>query len=257
MTGSGVTYRVEDALEALRAEPERSARFVHLDDAWARPKRGSAFGVTYPTHPFDDSDGELVEDEPGVETDLTVVEMLDACHRVLESGGILAVDVDSYLLPKALRYLREEWWETCFSIAQITALTKQGAPDRSTPGMYGSSGGYASVLAWRDASPVPEGHPLREHHQLHCPCERQREDWGWGTVKPLAPFLDWLDTYTEPGDRVLVPCAGTAPAAIAAERLHGSDADVLCVDVEPEAKAAYERRRDDELEHQAGLARWV
>lgn len=255
--GVTVEYCVTDAIDALEAEPARSAAFVHLDDAWARPKRNSAFGVEYPTHPFDADAAASVDGEPGVETDLTVVEVLEACHRVLEPGGILAVDVDSYLLPKVLAYFRDEWGQTCYATAQVTALTKKGTPDQSTPGMYFSSGGYTSVLAWRDASPVPEGHRLHEHHCLHCPCQRQREDWGWGTVKPLAPFLQWLDTYTEPGDRILVPCAGTAPAAIAAERLHGNDANVLCIDVEPEAKTAYERRRDDELAHQSRLKTWA
>lgn len=94
----------------------------------------------------------------------------------------------------------------------------------------------------------------REYHALRCACRRQREDWGWGTVKPLAPARQWIRTYTSPGDRMIVPCAGTAPAAIAAEREYGSDADVLAVDVEPEAKAAWERRRADELEYQAGLS---
>lgn len=44
-----------------------------------------------------------------------------------------------------------------------------------------------------------------------------------------------------------------APVAVAAECEYGSDADVLAIDVEAEAKAAYERRRADELEYQVGL----
>ena len=262
-----VEYVVGDALEVLRSEPERSAAFVHLDDAWARPNRNGAFGVEYPTHPFDEATADAVADEPGVEypthpfdeatadavadepgveTDLTVVEMLEASYRVLKAGGVLAVDTDSHLLPRVLEYAREEWGERSYAIAQTTALTKDGEPDRSTPGMYASSGGYATVLVWKDACPRPSESP-------HVPCERQREDWGWGTVKPLAPLLEWIRSYTDAGDRVIVPCAGTAPAAIAAEREYGSDADVLAIDIEPEAKAAYERRRADELEYQSGL----
>lgn len=41
--------------------------------------------------------------------------------------------------------------------------------------------------------------------------------------------------------------------AVAAEREYGSDVDVLAIDVEADAKAAYERRRADELEYQTGL----
>lgn len=252
-----VEYRVADALAVVQSLPERSVQFVHLDDAWARPNRNGGFGVEYPTHPFDETDAETVADEPGVTTELTVVEMLDACHRVLVSGGVLAVDADDYLLPKVLEYLAAEWSPTCYAVAETTVLSKDGTPDRSTPGMYLSTGGTTTVLAWKDASPVPQDHPLREHLPLHCACQRQREDYGWGTVKPLAPFVQWVRAYTDPGDRILIPCAGTAPAAIAAERLYGDDADVLAVDIEPEAKAAYERRRRDELNHQAPLARWT
>lgn len=251
-----VKYRVADALDTLREEHDRSAAFIHLDDAWARPKRNGAFGVEYPTHPFDEEQAENVSGEPGVETELTVVEMLDACRRVLQSGGVLAVDVDSYLLPRVLDYFRAAWSEGCCAVAQTTALSKDGTPDCSTPGMYLSTGGYTTVLAWRDASPAPQGHPLRENHALHTACQRQREDYGWGTVKPLAPFLRWINAYTEPGDRIVVPCAGTAPAAVAAERLHGRAADVLCVDIEQEAKEAYERRREDELDRQETLSGW-
>lgn len=242
-----VDYVLGDALEILRNELAESATFVHLDDAWARPNRNGAFGVEYPTHPFDEDAADAVAGEPGVETDMTVVDMLEACYRVLESGGVLAVDVDGYLLPRVLEYARSEWGDHCYTVAQTTLLTKDGKPDRSTPGMYASSGGYASVLVWKDACPRPSESP-------HVPCQRQREDYGWGTVKPLAPSLEWVRRYTEAGDRVIVPCAGTAPAAIAAEREYGSDADVLAIDVEAEAKAAYERRRADELEYQAGLA---
>jgi len=251
-----VEYRVADALAVLQDEPAESAAFCHLDDAWARPQRNGAFGVEYPTHPFSEADAEQVADEPGVETGMTVVEMLDACRRVLQPGGILSVDTGSYLLPRVLDYLQAEWSPRCFALAQTTALTQAGEPDCSTPGMYGSTGGRTTVFAWRDATPVPQAHPAGENHSLHCPCERQREDWGWGSVKPLAPFLDWIDTYTEYGDRVIVPCAGTAPAAIATEWLHGEAANVLAVDIEKEAKTAYERHRADELDRQTGLARW-
>lgn len=249
-----VDYRIGDAHATLESEPARSATFIHLDDAWARPNRNGAFGVEYPTHPFDESDAQLVDGEPGVETNVTVVEMLEVSYRVLESGGVLAVDVDDYLLPKVLTYVCDEWSPTCYTVVNTVALTSSGEPDRSTPGMYGSTGGYATVLVWKDASPIPQGHPCRENLTLGCACPRQREDYGWGTVKPLAPYLRWVDAYTERGDRIVVPCAGTAPAAVAAERLYGDDADVLCVDLEPEAKAAWGRRRADELEYQSGLA---
>ena len=55
--------------------------FVHLDDAWVRPQRNGAFGVEYPTHPFDEVDVDAVADEPGVTTELAVVDMLVACSQ--------------------------------------------------------------------------------------------------------------------------------------------------------------------------------
>ncbi|ELY77151.1 hypothetical protein [Natrinema gari] len=42
-------------------------------------------------------------------------------------------------------------------------------------------------------------------------------------------------------------------AVIAVEREYGDAADVLAIDVEAAARDAYERRRADELEYQAGL----
>jgi hypothetical protein len=253
---NGVEYRIGDALEALRNLPPASAQFIHLDDAWARPNRNGAFGVEYATHPFDSDAADDVADEPGVVTHLTVTDMLDASYRALDSGGILAVDTDSYLLSKTLEYATEQYGTHAFAIAQTTALTNDGDPDCSTPGMYLSTGGYATVFIWKDAAPLPTDHPTNPPHTLHCACKRQREDYGWGTVKPLAPFEQWIQTYTEPGDRIVVPCAGTAPAAIAAELHHGDDANVLCIDTEPEAKAAYERRSSDELTRQTGLGQF-
>lgn len=160
------TYTVDDALEVIEGLDTRSVQFIHLDDAWARPARNGAFGVRYSTHPFDDTDSELVEDEPGVTTELTVVDMLDACHRVLDTGGIIAVDTDSYLLSRVIEYFQSEWSQSCFAVAQVTALTKQGEPDRSTPGMYGSTGGYA--LSSHGEMP-PRLHPIMPVGAIsHC-----------------------------------------------------------------------------------------
>ncbi|NGM71366.1 hypothetical protein G6M89_20600 [Natronolimnobius sp. AArcel1] len=90
-----------------------------------------------------------------------------------------------------LEYAVDEWGPNSYVVAQGTLLSSDGEPDRSTPGMYGSTVGYASVLVWKDVCPRPWEAP-------HIPCERQREDWGWGTVKPLAPSLEWVRRYTDP-----------------------------------------------------------
>lgn len=249
-----IKYLVTDALEALADQPAQSARLIHLDDAWARPERNGAFGVEYPTHPVDEDTAAAVEDDPGVTTEFTGTDILEACATVLQPGGLLVIDTDAFLLPRVLDWLSENWGPQSYLLAQVTALTTDGDVDKSTPGMYLSSGGYTVILAWRDATPLPKDHPVgHTQHTLHCPCERQRESYGWGTVKPLAPYRQWVASYTDAGDRIIVPCAGTAPTAIAAEREHGDDADVLCIDIEKEAKAAYERRRDDELSYQTSL----
>lgn len=250
-----VEYQIGDALQVLKSEPSRTADLIHLDDGWARPNRNGGFGVTYPTHPFDSGEATLVEGEPGVTTDITCEELISECLRLLVSNGLLIVDTDAYLLPKVLSYLEDEVCSSTFKTGFVTLLTNDGRPDRSTPGQYGSSGGYTSVLIWKEAAPVLHG-GFEDRHALTCPCRRQRESYGWSTVKPLAPYEMWVDTYTSPGDRIIVPCAGTAPTAIAAELLHGDRADVLCVDIEQEAQHAYERRRSDELKRQSSLTQF-
>jgi hypothetical protein len=166
------------------------------------------------------------------------------------------MDTDSYLLPRVIDYLSKSWSDHCYFTYTVTLLTTDGKPDRSTPGMYGSTGGYTMVLATKDATPIPQTHPVEDFHIRGCPCQRQREDFGWGTVKPLAPYLDIVETYTDEESRIIVPCAGTAPTAIAAERVYGPDARVTAVDIEQEAKAAYQRRQEEELQWQSGLSEW-
>ncbi|WP_135822999.1 hypothetical protein [Halostella litorea] len=235
-----VTYRIGDVRDVLAGEPADSAAFIHLDDAWARPKRGNAFGVEYPTHPFS-ADADHVDGDP----DLTVRQVLAECLRVCEPGGTLVVDADSWLLPRLVEYLADRLGPDQYATGSVTALASDGTPDRSTPGQYLASGGYPVVLASPGACPVQV--------PTHQPAPRQREQYGWGTAKPLGPYRAWLAATTVPGDRVLVPCAGTAPTAIAAELDHGDRADVLAIDIEPDAKAAYERRRADELARQETL----
>lgn len=61
-----------------------------------------------------------------------------------------------------------------------------------------------------------------------------------------------LETFDLPGNDVVVPCAGTAPMAVAAE-LVSEEYDVTCIDMEEGAREAYERRRADELDRQETL----
>lgn len=220
-------YRVGDAVDELRSLPAESAALIALDDAWARPKRGDAFGVEYPTHGFEET-----------------TEILTACREVLKPGGWLIADADDWLLPKLLAYLTEEWGNAAETykhgyrkVGGVTLTASSGEPDRSTPGMYGSTGGYPVVFAHKGET------DRRWSESARQVARRPQERYGWGSVKPVRPYAAWVRAITEPGEMVVVPCAGTAPAAIAAERL---GREWIAIDCEPRAREAYQRRRDDE-----------
>jgi len=231
-------YRIGDALEELDELENNSAALIHLDDAWARPKRDDEyagdrkFGVNYPTHAFE-----------------TTTEILDACYDVLKPGGWLIADADDYLLPRITRYIQQEWGDVAASYegggyrrtGSVTLTTKAGDPDRSTPGMYLSNGGYSVVFAHKGETDRRSAESARQI------VERQREQYGWAGVKPLKPYRTWTETLAEPGELVVIPCAGTAPTAIAAEDL---GMNWIAIDSEPEAREAFERRQEAELSNE-------
>jgi len=59
-----------------------------------------------------------------------------------------------------------------------------------------------------------------------------------------------LDAITTPEDLVYIPCAGTSPAALALEQLYGEDAQFVALDSEQDARDAYVKRRELQLEPQ-------
>ena len=83
---------------------------------------------------------------------------------------------------------------------------------------------------------------------------RQVADWPTktygrgGRAKPVTPYQAWIEGLIEPGELMLVPCAGTAPAAIGARRSFGSDARFVCIDIDPGAYDGFEQRYDAEFE---------
>lgn len=229
-------YIIGDARRELASLPDDSAAVVCLDDAWSRPKRGDAFGVSYPTHGLDET-----------------VSIVRECRRVLKPDGWLIADADDWLLPRLVSHLREDWGDAAETYREgfrktgrVTLVSSDGSPDCSTPGMYLSTGGYPVVFA----------HPGETDRRTTVSASqiapRPTERYGWGSVKPVEPYHAWLSGLCERGERVVIPCAGTAPAAFACERL---GLEWLAIDSEPQARDAFRRRSDAELasERQATL----
>jgi hypothetical protein len=231
-------YVIGDALEQLRDLSGR-ASVIHFDDAWARPHRAGQFGVTYPTHEIEQTKA-----------------ILDACKEALRPGGWLIADGDDWVLPHLINYLQETWGNVAKEyrgggyrrIGGVTYVTKDRKPDCSTSGAYLTNGGYPVVFAHKGETERVTGISAR---QL---AKRQREQFGWGSVKPIAPYYEWLRGLYDPANDgiLVVPCAGTAPAAIAAEQLYHDDVydtrpDYVCIDCEQDAYQAFHRRRDAEL----------
>lgn len=231
----GGIYRIGDALDELRELPTESAAVVCLDDAWARPGRQGAFGVEYPTHGFE-----------------TTAELVDVAWEVLQVGGWLIADGDDWLAPRLEDYLREEfgdvtaWYEGGGYRRRggVTYVDESGEPDTSTPGMYLSNGGYPVVFAHRGPTSRRSAVSARQIAR-HPRRVEEGYPYSWGSVKPVEPYRRWIEGLTEPGETVVVPCAGTAPAAIAAEDLRRR---WFAIDSEPDARQAYLNRRNAYLE---------
>jgi len=69
--------------------------------------------------------------------------------------------------------------------------------------------------------------------------------YGRGSVKPVEPYRRWIEGLTEPGERVVEPCAGTGPASIAAASL---GREYIAIDIEEEARDAHRRRKSSHLQ---------
>lgn len=237
--GEGKSYKIADAVDVLKQFEEEVA-VICLDDAWARPYRGEQFGVEYPTHPFRDNDDE----------ETTTVEIFEACKKALVEGGWLIADADDWLLPRLLDYLTEKWGDVTKDykgggyrkVGGVTYVTQDGkTPDRSTAGMYLSNGGYHVVFAHKGRTSRRTSTSARQVEP------RQRARYGWGSVKPINPYRKWLRELLQPEELLVVPCAGTAPAALAAELEYCDDARYVCIDSEDGAYDAFVERANDVL----------
>lgn len=237
--GEGKSYEIANAVDVLERYDEEVA-VICLDDAWDRPYRGKQFGVDYETHSFRDDESEGP----------TTVEILTACKDALAEGGWLIADADDWLLPRMLEHLREEWGDVTTDyqgggyrkVGGVTYVTQDGStPDRSTAGMYLSNGGYHVVFAHKGETKRRTSKSARQVES------RQRNQYGWGSVKPINPYRKWLSDLLQPEELLLVPCAGTAPAALAAELEFGAEARYTCIDLEDDAYDAFVQRANDVL----------
>lgn len=255
-------YIIGDAVEELRSL-DSPASIIYLDDAWARPQRAGQFGVTYDTHPFSEDESDDVDTD---DFETTTTEVIDACKDALMDGGWLIADTDDWLLPRLIHYLIEEWGDEAANysgggyrrVGAVTYLTKDGHPDRSTAGMYLSNGGYSVVFAHKgdtDRRTSESGRQIIRRPFINDGfevTEREHDTYDWGSVKPVNPYKTWVEALTKKenleNEHLVVPCAGTAPAAIGAELVFGSDLQYTCIDNSPDAYDAFLRRRKAELE---------
>lgn len=217
---------------------EKKAHIIYLDDAWARPQRGDWYGVEYDTHGF-------APDNDSEHNGITTADIIDLCEDALVDGGWLIADADDWLLPRLIDYIRENWGDVAASykgggyrrIGGVTFVSQSGDPDCSTPGMYLSNGGYPVVFAHKGETDRRTSVSARQI------TTQASFDGDWGSVKPIEPYRNWIDGLMNEGEHLVVPCAGTAPAAIAAEELFGENVQYTCVDNEPEALKMFKQRR--------------
>lgn len=216
-------YVVMDAIEYMR-ESDISPNFIHLDDAWGRPKRGKDFGVYYPTHDFE-----------------TTCKVVDLCMELLEDGGWLVADSDDWLLPRLINYIRkthgdvtEDYQGGGYRKVGWVTYVNEGKVSSGRSGMYLSNGGYPVIF-------VHKGKTDKMSSESKSQIARRPKNFGWCSVKPIEPYRRWIKALTNEGDLVFEPFAGTAPATIACGQL-GRRA--IAVDCQEGAFEAYEKRNE-------------
>jgi hypothetical protein len=228
INGTNGEYRIADCRNSIT----ESAAVACVDLAWARPQRNGVH-VTYETH----SPPELWQ-------------FVDAVYESLAEGGWALFDADDWLLPRLIQYLQEEWGD-------VAATYKGGGYRRvggvqyesggNGAGHYFTNGGYPVVFAHKGETDRETNTSARQACDRVAYTVRQEVDWG--TLKPIKPYQEWLDAITEAGELVYIPCAGSAPAALALERLYGTQANFIAVDSNDGAREAYRKRREIQVEH--------
>lgn len=221
-------YLIQDAREPIQED----AAVACVDLAWARPQRNGVH-VTYDTYSPDNG----------------LWDFVDAIYASLEDGGWAIFDADDWLLPRLLDHLRENWGDVAATYSG-GGYRRVGSVHYTSggngAGHYFTNGGYSVVFAHK--GPTEKETNVSARQETERVPYQVRQEIDWGTLKPIEPYKAWLDGITEPDDLLYVPCAGTAPAALAFEELHGKAANWIAVDSEPQAKEAYLKRRQLQLQ---------
>lgn len=233
----GELYVVGDAVNVLEEYREKAAA-VFLDDAWARPGRVQQEGLAYDLHPFD-GDGTA-----------TTTDVIDASREALVEGGWLVADADDWLFPRFAEYVRTRWGDAAANpdgggfrkLGGVTYVTADGRPDRETHGDRLTTGGYSVLFAHQ--GPTERRTTVSARQVATWPERTYRRG---GRAKPIAPYEAWIDGLVDEGELILVPCAGTAPAAIAARHVFGDAARYVCVDVHETAYEGFQERYAEEF----------
>jgi len=221
-------YRIADAREPLSG----SVDVACADLAWARPHRNGVH-VTYETY----------------RPETCLWDFVDAIYESLRVGGWAIFDADDWLLPRLIQYLQREWGDVAATYSG-GGYRRVGSVHYTSggngAGHYFTNGGYSVVFAHKGETQRETSTSVRQE------CGRVphdvRETIEWGTLKPIKPYRKWLEGITGRGDTLYIPCAGTAPAAIAFEELYGENAQYIAVDSHEEAKQAFLKRREMQLE---------
>jgi len=207
-------YIVADAREL----PEiTDADIAQVDFAWARPQRNGVY-ATYPTY-----DASVLWDH------------VDAVYESLNKGGWAFFDADDWLLPRLINYIRETWGDVAATYSgggyrRTGTVVYDGHPGG---GHYYTNGGYHVVFAHKGETDRTASQSSK------VVSDRPNVDIEWGTIKPVKPYKLWIDAVARDGDTVIIPHAGTAPGAIAAEEL---GLDWVAIDSEEDAREAFFNR---------------
>ena len=225
-------YRIADAREPI----DESAAVAAVDLAWARPHRNGGH-VTYETYGPDNG----------------LWEFVDAIHESLVDGGWALFDADDWLLPRLIQYLQEKWGDvaTTYKGGGYRRVGSITYDDNPGGGHYFTNGGYHVVFAHKGETDR-ESSVSAKQVTRRVP-KNVRDKVEWGTLKPIAPYRNWITSVMDSDELLYVPCAGTAPAALAIEQEWGNSANYICVDSEREAKTAFEKRRDMQVTIQKTL----